>query len=168
MVDLRDVVGNLERLGFFDFVLPWLLFFALIRAILDKSGVVGDDKKITSIIAAVIAFFIVNFTPIGGISAFYSKTFGLGAQIIATLLIFVIFAGALGFKTYDKDGLFSDENHKKWIFIVIAIILAVFAFAVFAQASGGIGSIGLDNDTVTTILVLAFVLAVIFFAMNDK
>ncbi len=159
MVDLRDVVGNLERLGFFDFVLPWLLFFAVVLGILNKTAILGSDKKLNAIIAAAIAFFVVNFTPIGGIAAFYSNIFGMSAQVLATLFVFVLFAGVLGYK---PENLVSE--HKTWAYLVIAVLLAVVSFAVFSQAGGGFSSLGLDNDMVTLILVLAFVLAVIFFA----
>ncbi len=164
MADLTSIVGNLDRLGFYDFVLPWLLFFALIRAIVDKSGVVGTDAKINSIIAAVIAFFVVNFTPVGGISAYYSTLFGSSAMILATLLVFVLFTGVLGLKPKDliESG---DEKHKKWIYPLLAIILAVFAFGVFTQSTGGISTaLGLDSDTITLILIGIFVVAIISFA----
>ncbi|VVB60179.1 Uncharacterised protein [uncultured archaeon] len=167
MVDLTSIVGNLQRLGFYDFVLPWLLFFAVILGVLTKVAIFGDEKdksakQVNAIIAAVLAFFIVNFTPVGGISAYYSTLFGSMAQILATLVILIIFIGVLGF-----DKTIITEKNKEW-YSIIFIALVLFAAVVFSQASGGSISLGLSSDDITIGLVFLFIIAVIGFATKGE
>ncbi|VVB60180.1 Uncharacterised protein [uncultured archaeon] len=161
MVDLTSIVGNLQRLGFYDFVLPWLLFFAVIFGLLNQAKIFGGNaKQVNAIIAAVLAFFIVNFTPVGGISAYYSTLFGSAGTIIAILLVLVIFAGSLGTNIKSLTG----DEKSKWGSLIF-VVLVIFAFLVFTQAGGAIASIG--SDTMTTIFVALFVLGVMWYAMKE-
>ncbi len=173
-LDLTNIVGNLERLGFYDFVLPWLLFFAVILGVLNSSSVLGSDKKVNSIVAAVVAFFIVNFTPVGGISAYYSTIFGVGGMIAGVLVVLVILGGVLGFKPSDFLALSQEGAGKKpekspAAYAVVGILLVVFAYVAYAWAVGStISGLTLGGDTWTLIFILAFVLLVIWFATSGK
>ncbi len=168
MADLTSVVGNLEKLGFYDFVLPWLLFFALIFGILNKVEVLGKDKKINSIIAAVIAFFIVNFTPVGGISAYYSTLFGVWGMVGGVLLVLVLFIGVLGYKPGDLTDVKGKDDKQKypWAKPLIGLVLVVFAYLVYMQAVGVAAALTLSGDTLTLIFVGIFILLVLWFAVS--
>ncbi len=162
MVDLTSIVGNLERLGFYDFVLPWLLFFAILFGILKTHKMISEDPKLNAIIAAVIAFFIVNFVPMGGISSFYSTTFGVSGMLLGAVLVFVLFAGVLGYKPNAEEGGLLKES-KSWMYPVIAILFIAFALIAYMQATGSnlISGIGIDSDTLTIVFILIFVLVII-------
>lgn len=164
-----DLLGNLQSIGiFYDFVLPWLLFFAVILGVLKTSKIPTDDVKINSIIAAVIAFFIVSYVPFGGIAKTYGTLFGAGGLILGTLLVLVLFAGILGYKPDDmlKGGGNNPEYVSKWIKPLIGLLLVVFVFFVFQQATGGSSGISISDTTLTYIFVGVFVVAVLWFAQS--
>lgn len=69
----KGVISFLERIGVYDVVLPFLLVFTLVFAILEKTKVLGTEeidgnkytrKNLNSIMAFVIAFLVVASTNI--------------------------------------------------------------------------------------------------------
>ena len=54
------LVSNLNQMGFFGFLLPWLLMFAVTYGLLVKSKVLGEDQKLIGVISLVAAFFVVG------------------------------------------------------------------------------------------------------------
>jgi len=65
--EFNTFLMNLNSMGFFDFVLPWILFLVIFFVIIVQYApfISGYDKKkqIGVIIAAILAFFVVN-TPL--------------------------------------------------------------------------------------------------------
>src|SRR3989344_257782 len=62
---LQSAIDFLESFGFFDIILPFILVFTLIFAILEKTEIFGKDKKNLNAIASfAIAFFVVGATNI--------------------------------------------------------------------------------------------------------
>ena len=55
-----DFMSFLESSGFFDVLLPFLLVFTLVFAMLQKIGVLGADKKIDLIVSLVLAFLAIR------------------------------------------------------------------------------------------------------------
>src|SRR3989344_2025548 len=49
-----DVLFQLEGLGFFDFILPFLLMFAVVYGILEYTHIFGKDNKAPRIIVALV------------------------------------------------------------------------------------------------------------------
>ena len=92
-VDFRYVVAQWQSVGVFDIILPVLLIFTLVFAILQKTKLLGSIKGIDAIVALVMAgFSIAN----PGVTAFFIpifSNFALGIIILmsAMLLIGLVF-----------------------------------------------------------------------------
>ncbi len=156
MVNFETVLGDLVRIGFYDVVLVWLLFFGVILGLLQRSKVLGGDKQIDTIVSAAIAFFIVLYNP-GVVSkvVFYSTLFGSSAMVLSALLVIVLFLGILGIYSDQKlEGIASDRYVKLAIFIILVLI----GYAIFTGAlGGGMGSIRVSDDVITMAFLLIFV-----------
>lgn len=63
---LEDVILNLESWGVVDVLLPFLLVFTIIFAILQKSKILGQDRKNMNIIIAVVMGLLVVIPHITG------------------------------------------------------------------------------------------------------
>lgn len=149
------MLGNMNKLGFFDLLLPWLLFFTISFALLKKSEVFGDEISVNGAIAFVFSFFIINYTPIG---LFLSTLFGLAAIIIAGLLVGILFLGMAGIK---PEELFGKANKS-----YLAALLAFLALITFISV-GGLSFFSISSDLVTTIgMLLLMAFAVAFIAKN--
>jgi hypothetical protein len=93
------VVTKLVALGFYGFVLPWILAFAVTYAILLKTKILGDNGAVAGIVAFAVAF-MVPLVRIAGVTmgGVFVSIFGFGALIIAILVLALMIFGMLGIK----------------------------------------------------------------------
>lgn len=133
----RGVIGFLDKIGVYDVILPFLLVFTIMYAILEKTRVLGEDKdskgntytkkNLNSIVAFVIAFFVVASTRL---VALLNEAMG---NIVVLALVGVCVLMLLGV-FYGKNGFdFSNEEWKdSWTlmfftgFMVIGVLLIFF------------------------------------------
>jgi len=101
----RGVLGFFQDIGVYDVVLPFLLVFAIIFAILDKTKILGSEKvgdrvyskkSLNSIIAFVTAFLVVASTKI--VAAINTAL----AHIALLAILIVFFLVLIG--TFFKEG----------------------------------------------------------------
>ena len=131
-----NLLGNLSRLGFFEFLLPFLLFLAIIFGVL-RWGVPQLDRSAAGLVAIVASFFVLNFSGNVGfqIAQFFTTFFGGALILLSGLLIIIIFLGLVGIKTTD---IFAKEGGKvpahTWAFI---LLLGFIGVLIFIGAGGG-------------------------------
>ena len=70
-----------------SFILPFVLVFTLLFAILFKTKVIGDDKQISAIVAAVVALIFVSFVG--------PKVSVANFMVVLVMVILVVFVGML-------------------------------------------------------------------------
>ena len=140
---------KLEQLGFFDYLLPFLIIFALIFGILTKIKIFEDNKAVNAIIALSVGLMALQF---GFVSSFFSELFprlGVGLAVILVIIIFI--------------GLFTDPENKgiNYALLAIAVIVIVVVLAQAAETSSWWYSSLWWSDNISTILVIAVFLAAI-------
>ena len=149
------LVSNLNALGFFGFLLPWIFMFVISYGLLTKAKFF-EDTKLVGVLSLVLAFFIVGF---GGpfLASFFVNLFGYAAVIIAGILVIVLFVtmsgGSVG-KFFDNKG--------------VAAILAGIGIIVFFIAMGGIGVRISDSVIGIIFIIIVMALAIYFIAGNGK
>jgi hypothetical protein len=144
------LVANLNALGFFGFLLPWMFVFVVVFAILLKTKVLGEDTKIMGVLSLVIAFFVIGY---GGpfLADFFVNLFGMAALILAGILVIVLFVGMTG---GDISKIFSNK-------IALAVI-AVIGIIIFVTAIGGIG-VGVSDSVIGIIfIIIVMAIAILF------
>ena len=80
---IADIFYQWEFLGVFDFILPFLLVFAIVYGILASTQILGDNKGIAIIIAVVIGLMSLRYQFF--FSSFLSEIFprlGIGLTIM--------------------------------------------------------------------------------------
>jgi len=118
-----NILSRLEQLGFFDYVLPFLIIFALVFGILTKTRIFEQNKGINAIIALSVGLMALQF---GFVSVFFAELFprlGIGLVIILTILI-------LGGLFFDTEG-----NAMNYILLAVAAILIIVVLASTAEVS---------------------------------
>jgi len=155
-MDFNTFLSNLNTMGFYSFVLPWILFLMIFYAILVKAPFLNQAPKknqIAIIIAAILGLFTVNY-PLNGIplGQLLSDMFGWSSVYIAGILVVILFLGMGGFKLETLTG----ENK-----MPIAIILALLAILVLGQA--GFPLLRLDDVTWTLIFVMLLIGGAVMF-----
>jgi hypothetical protein len=142
------LVTNLQQLGFFGFLLPWLFMFVVVFGLLVKTKLLGEDKRLAAVLALVVAFFVVGF---GGpfLANFFVNLWGVAAMAIAAVLVIVLFVGMAG---GDITKLFENKA-------AIALVAAIGIIIVFIAAGGLLVTSGVD-PSVFAILFVVIVMGV--------
>ncbi len=88
-------VQGLREMGFFDFFLPLLLFFAIIYGALDKTKIFGEDKKdINAIIAFVISLIAATTSwVLKGVAGFLPWVGFIALVVVAFLMLAALIVG---------------------------------------------------------------------------
>jgi len=89
-LDFRYVLEMWRNAGLFDVVLPFILIFAVIFAILEKSRVLGQNKAVHAIVSLALAFFAISNPWLNG---FFAILFSNAAIGFAILLVVILFLG---------------------------------------------------------------------------
>ena len=143
------LVMNLNNLGIFGFLLPWVLMFAITFGALMKSKVFGEDKRIAGVISLVVAFFVVGF---GGpaFGSFFVGFFGVASMILAAILVIVLFVTMSG---GDMSKLMESKA-------LVALVAGVSLIIVFTLAGG---TIALSNDVIAMIFIVVIMGIAVYF-----
>lgn len=141
----------MEKLGFVDFVLPWLLFLAVFYGVLQGKKIISEEAPVNGVIA-IVAAFLAAFIARGFL---YTRIFGTMGVVAAALIIVLVFLGMFGLKPEELFG-----EHKT----ALAIALAGIVLFIFLSA-GGLSAFGsaIDSDTVLTIVILLVMITAVAF-----
>ncbi|MFH1151998.1 MAG: hypothetical protein V1788_02640 [Nanoarchaeota archaeon] len=117
------------------FILPFLLIWTVVFAILQKTKILGENKQVDSIIAVVVAFIF--------ISVLQPKEIVSNMILFLTVALVVMFVGLLlwGFvsgKEMKADIL--SAGWAKWVFGIVIVVGVIIAL---------IYSAGIDNTLIT-------------------
>ncbi|MBT4334573.1 hypothetical protein HOD61_02030 [archaeon] len=129
---LQQSIEFMKDFGMFDVVLPFLLVFAIIFAILEKTFILGKEtdgapkKNLNSIVAFVIAMLAVATNKV--VSALNEAL----PNVVLLIIVSVSFLMMIGvfLKTGELDLL---DKHKGW-YTLFTIMMFVGLLAIFASA----------------------------------
>ncbi|MBI4176861.1 MAG: hypothetical protein HY516_00680 [Candidatus Aenigmarchaeota archaeon] len=152
------LVGNLNQMGFYKFVLPWLFTLALTYGILLKVKLFGAEqqKSLVAIISIVAAFFVVNYTPAGfAMDSFFTQVFGVGVLILTGIFVVLLLMGLVGMKGED---IFKAENIKSGGGLAVILLIAFITFLFFT-----VGGVNISSDQLSLIAVMIFMVVALAF-----
>lgn len=128
--EISDILNQWDRIGVFDYLLPFLLVFAVVYGILAKAKFLGNNKGVNAVIALAVGLLSLQF---GFVTEFFGTIFpyaGLGISVILVALILIgLFA---------KEG--DDDKTYRTIFIILGGIVAlVVIFSALSNAGYTVG-----------------------------
>jgi len=151
---ITDVLNIWNQIGVFSYVIPFLLIFAVVFAILDKSQILGSNKPLMGIVSASIGLLSLQFDFVSEFFAVIFPRFGIGLSVFLTLLIF------LGF--FYPQG--SDKQWKgkvTWIGWFVGIGIVLWAFSSWDQWGYYSGFGGWFSEYIWALIVLGILIGVI-------
>ena len=92
--DFPTMLANLQQVGFFNYILPFALIFAITFAIIRSAKVIEGDW-IIFLISLVVAFFAMLFFSTLPILGFFASFFGRIGVILVILVMILIVYGFL-------------------------------------------------------------------------
>ena len=122
----QGVIGELlakwQAMGFFSYLLPFMLIFALVFGIMTRTKIFKENKAVNAIIALAVAFMALQFDFVPTFFAQIFPRLGVGLVIILGVLITV--------------GLFVDPDSKVINYILLGVGVLVIGLIVIQSASG--------------------------------
>jgi len=117
--EIGSFILYLQELGVYDYFLPFLLIFAIIFAILEKTNILGDKTNINVVVSMVIGLLLVVQQPIVGIiNSFLPRASLIIIVILVSILVISLIGGS---HTGYTGSVFSIAA----ILIIIALIWAI-------------------------------------------
>ena len=136
----REVIDFFDTIGLFDVVLPFLLVFTIVFALLERTKVFGVEKiegkeytkkNLNSVAAFVIGFLVVASSELVEIITEVSSNF---VVLLFLIILFLLLVGS--FFQEKPEGVFL-EGGWKTTFMVIVFIVLVFIFLDAIPSDGG-------------------------------
>ncbi|MBI2451649.1 hypothetical protein HYV50_01060 [Candidatus Pacearchaeota archaeon] len=147
---IADILYSWESIGVYDFILPFLLVFALVFGILNATQFLGKNRPVYIIVALAISLMSLRYSFF--VSDFLSELFprlGIGLAVLLAVLIFV--------------GLFiAEEEQRYWgygLAAIGALIAIIIIFQTFDRTGLYLG--GYTSDTVSYIILFVLLVGVI-------
>ncbi len=162
---LNNAIEFLRAFGFFNVVLPFLLIFAIVFGVLEKSKLFGMEKvgkeeyprrNLNAIIAFSVAFFVVAAANITGV---IQATMPQVALVLVVVVSFLLLFGALLGDEKTGWNLWEKSPALRKTFIAGIFIAMVFIF---------LGSFGVLNDVIAYVaanLTGTFITSLIFMGL---
>lgn len=150
--DVYNILNQWETAGVFDYLLPFLLVFAVVFGILETTQVLGKHKGIHAIVSLVIGMFTMRYFQVGEFIGVIFANFGIALSIILVLIILT--------------GLFvSPNNRMHWIKTTSGVSLVAVVIVVIASINefSWFGSYWWQNNWVTLLWIAIIVLVISFF-----
>ena len=158
---LEQLVLNLNQIGFYGFVLPFLLVFGLVFGLLARTKLLGESKGPAGIVSLAIAFFVTAYS---GIGQYFIALSGIGGMLLGALLIVVLFFVMLGFQMpSDQKPL---EFFTSGWFLASLAVLGVILFLVLQGAT--MTSISLSPEAMAAIFVVIVVVLAMWFVTRPE
>ncbi len=172
----RGVISFLDKLGVYDIILPFLLVFTIIFAILEKTKILGVEKvkdqeytkkNINAMVAFVVAFLVIASTQLVAVIS------SVMANVVLLLILSVCFLLLVG--SFYSDKQFSLENSPKWVkFLMVFMFIGVVV--IFLNALGWLTTVfgvfylmftNLDAQWASTSLFLLVIIGFIVYVTHD-
>ncbi len=158
------LINVLNQMGFTDFLLPFLLFFAIIYATLDKTQIFGKDRRD---INALIAFAIAMIAAMTSWVVKAVTGFIPWIAFVMVVVVGILMALALVFGDFE-----SFRNRWNWFgkiaIAVISLVLIAAAIASSPLTASGTGNFKIPLDTEDIAMLIILVMALAFFAVITR
>ena len=157
---ITDILNSWNEIGVFSYVIPFLLIFAIVYAILDKTKLLSredsDNRGITAIIAVSVGLLALQFDIVSTFFATIFPRFGVGISIFLCFIIFVGF-----FMPEPKEGKGLKNQVIGW---AIGIGVVIWTFSSWNDWTTGSGIGGWFAEYVWAIIVLGVIVGLIILA----
>lgn len=183
MTVFGDSINFLVKLGVYDIVLPFLLVFVLVFALLEKTRVLGTDigkdskgekaeytkKSLNAMVAFCTGFFVIASSQL---VAVINKSVSQIFILLLLIVCFLMVAGAM--HQQSSTGFFLDpKKHKPYYGIFMALIF-ISIIAIFMNALGWLDTIysflkdNWNTDYVSAVIFIVLIIGFMAWVTADS
>ncbi len=168
----RSVLTFLQELGVYDVLLPFLLVFTIMFAILEKTKILGTEKidgkeytkkNINAMVAFVAGFLVIASTQLVSV---INETVANVVLVLVLAISFLLLVGVF----YGSEE-FTLKNSPNWLkFFMVLMFIGVVV--IFLNAMGWLGSIfGFfslwNSEWVASLVMVLVILGFMWFVTNE-
>jgi len=159
------LVQNMSRLGFFQFLFPFLLALAIVYGLLSWALEKQIPKSARAVISLIIAFFVMLYSSWNVmIVSFFANLSGMWLVVATGILFIVILLAIVGFNVSKlTEGKFS-----KWILVLLIIFIGIVIFF----GAGGAWLVNIPGWTMGsdfwTVLFFIVILAIVLYFLAGE
>lgn len=163
-VTIADILNQWNEVGVFSYVLPFLLIFAVVYAIVDKTKLLAskdkdnnfvENKGITAIIAVSVALLSLQFDIVSNFFAVIFPRFGVGLSFLLVFIIMIGFFMGPSVNGKVKHGWFG------WLIVAGVAIWSIASAGVFG---GSVNIAEMLGEYFWSLVVLAIIVVAILAA----
>jgi hypothetical protein len=162
MALFEDMVQNMQRMEFFQYLFPFLLSFALLYGLMQwafREGKLGG-KQVHALIAVVISFFVMLYSSLNTwLYQFLTNISGVWLGIGAVILLLVLATELLGLNIRDILG--GEKN--KWIkYAILLIVVYVILVAFFGNVMSSYLPWFSNMSDLWTVVLVVVIIGIVF------
>jgi len=166
------VILNLQKIGAFNFLFPFMLTAAVFYGLLRRSQIFGKPEEnvaVNAVVALVAAFMVWAYPILAGVNVEIMLSTFFFQGVLATMVIVI---GLLIVSMFLPKGLGETLGEKLkpgWFVGIIVLGLLIAVGVLFSSGAvnvffpSGIGGIGISEDTILSIAVLVGLVVVLGF-----
>jgi hypothetical protein len=168
----RGILQFFEKIGVYDVVLPFLLVFSIVFAILEKTKVLGVEKvegkdytkkNLNSMVAFVVSFLVIASSRLVEIIT------AVSSQVVVLLMASILFLLLVGSFFKEGDGAFLQGGWKTgfmWIMFIGLLLIFLNALGWLDDFWGWISQ-GTGGNAVGSIVLLIIVILFMWFVVRS-
>lgn len=174
---LGNVIEFFQVIGIYDVVLPFLLTFVIVYAILDKTMIFGKEpgtelprKSINALVGFVSGFLVIASAQLVEVLTTIS------ARMVVVMLLIVLFLMMAGM-FFKGEGEFKTFLETKWNSLFVGVILVGVLFVFMASIKTARGTTWLDelllwlsqfmtSTAVASVLLILFIIGVVYYVQS--
>jgi len=159
------LLQNMSRLGFFQFLFPFLLALAIVYGLLSWALKEQLPKSARGVIALIIAFFVMVYSSWNSmIVTFFAEMSGMWLVVATGLMFIVILLALVGF---DIKTLTAGKT-SKWVIVLLLVFIGIVIFF----GAGGAWLVNIPGWTWSsdfwTVLFFIVILAIVIFWLGQE
>ena len=156
-----DMVQNMQRMEFFQYLFPFLLSFALLYGLMQwafKENLGG--KRVHTLIAVVISFFVMLYSSLNTwLYQFLTTMSGMWLGIITVILFLVLATELLGINIRT---IFEKETNKWLKYAILLIIIYIILMAFFGSVMTSYLPWFANYSDLWTVVLVVVIIAIVF------
>ncbi|MBR9681839.1 MAG: hypothetical protein GOV00_03505 [Candidatus Altiarchaeota archaeon] len=163
-MNITTGVTQLQEIGFFNYVIPFGIFFALLFGVLDKYKIISKDKKINALIAVLMSAFVLLYAKTTNLEIFFME-FYAKMSIAMLIFLFAMTLSVFGFRALKDNEVIPAGKEGVWsaVFLVSSVMIMNVAFS---EAPGQLGIWASEVSGI--VLAFGIIGAIASFAIKDK
>lgn len=162
-IDFASIIGDLEAMGLYEVLLPFLLIFTIIFGVLEKTNIFGKESHKFNVVIALVAGFLIirQQTLVALMNRFLPNV----SMFVLILIAFLIILGVFGIQS-DKWG-----GGLLFIAIIIGVVGGIWALTEAADYEGLVWLpdwLYITQDDIWWLVGIVAFIAVIWFMVSRK